>query len=138
MRTGSSGDQITKAAKPYSAETLKKIQIQYINSLKKDGTWQLNLILSNNSNENISARSESDTPLRLSWRFLDVNGTPRGGWDNRKDLTRDIRANSKSDATIFFEENVCKNGESLQLAFVEENLFWSFDIGVPVINIPCE
>lgn len=52
----------------------------------------MNLRIANNSGQRLAAMTTNNTPLRVSWRFLDRDGQPIGGFDPRINLPADIPA----------------------------------------------
>ena len=68
--------------------------------------------------------------MRISWRFLESNGTPRSDWETRKDLPFDIPANGSLNIHLPVDPAQAGDGRTLQVSLVQELVFWAHDIGV--------
>ncbi len=120
---GKLSDSIAKALRPGIG---KIVVIQ--------GQLVAELSVENNSAEPVHSISDDERPLRLSWRFVDINTQPgsNGGWDSRHDLTSDIATGQtyKTYATVAMP---AKEGRyRLELTVVQETVAWLQDEGMPI------
>jgi hypothetical protein len=122
----------------YAADEIRKLTYQYQGKRQDAGQWIVNIKISNAGREPIAARSSVGKPIRLSWRFLDVNGVPKSGWNKRKDLNVDIPGNGSVSISIPVDRADEIEGGMLQISPVQELVFWAHDIGVPPLTIPWE
>lgn len=125
---------ITETDRAYTAEELS--QLSYIVDLQQDAkqgnrAW---VTIKNSGDFSFSARSRIGKPLRLSWRFLDENGTALTGWELRKDLPQDIPKKGKRSVLIFLE--IPEGASALQVSMVQEADFWLHDIGIDPAMVP--
>ncbi|NLN67888.1 MAG: hypothetical protein GX143_06960 [Alcaligenaceae bacterium] len=123
----------TMSDRVYTADEIKDISFQIF-----DGTIpsDITVKIMNAGNINFSARSSIGKPFRVAWRFLDVNGIPMSGWDNRKDLPFDIPAKGVLEFQITV--NPPPNTAMIEVSMVQELEFWFHDVGVTTVTLPVQ
>ena len=90
--------------------------------------------ITNSADIAFAAHSKIGRPIRLSWRFLDADGSPLSGWDSRKALPADIPAEGELAVTVPFD--MPKNAAAVQVSMVQELVFWAHDIGIAPVSTP--
>jgi hypothetical protein len=127
---------ITSSDRIYSAKEFKVLSwglgkiVNYGNQLQV----QINIV--NDSNRPFSANSSVGKPIRVSWRLIDADGVPMGGWEARKSLSFDIPAHGKSEISFPLDSLQIKNAKAVQVSLVQELVFWAHDIGMQPFTIP--
>lgn len=123
----------TLSDRVYTADEINSISFQIFN-----GKTPSDIIVKimNAGNIDFSARSSIGKPFRVAWRFLDVNGIPMSGWDNRKDLPFDIPAKGALDFQITV--NPPPDAAMIEVSMVQELEFWFHDVGVTTVTLPVQ
>ena len=78
--------------------------------------------------------SLSSAPLRLSWRFLDLNGGPLSDWNTRQPISTDIPPGGESLNIIDAMPPDLPGTYKLQISLVAEGKFWFHDHGMSVLT----
>jgi hypothetical protein len=100
----------------------------------------LALKIINRGQENISALSLIDRPLRLAWRINDENGLPLTSWTQpredqplgllpqgyRRDLPGDIPAGDAIEILAPIPQEVLTSNKTLEFTLVQEDTIWGF------------
>jgi hypothetical protein len=125
---------------------IDKSQVKFIN-LKVDSllivdTIKLRVELTNNSKESFNSLRNSDSPIRLSWRFVPL-GTlgerlSEPGWDGRKNLDFKIQPNEKDFVSVSLPVPLIKGKYILEVSLVKEGEFWFHDSGMKIVGIPLD
>lgn len=102
------------------------LRIESIIKLGQETLVTFNVI---NSSDYIFAAG-SIKPIRISWRYINLNGVAMTGWDNRKGLTFDIPANGQLQMSISVDSLIMPSSSALEISIVQEGIFWGHDVGV--------
>ena len=121
---------ITLGNRDYSKDVFKKLSINFIEKKEKGNSWVIDLNISNDSNEIIHSGSTIGKPVRISWRFLTIDGLPKTGWDARQDLPFDINVNESINMKVSIDKNLVPQNGYIEFSLVQEQVFWAFDLGV--------
>lgn len=127
---------ITIADSEYSPEEINKLSLEYIGRTQLNNQWVVTLKIFNAGERAIASTSFLGKPIRLSWRFLDMSGTPKSGWDTRKDLPFDVPANGSLDIRIPIASGIELSRGFLQVSLVQDGVFWAHDHGFVPLRIP--
>jgi len=100
------------------------------------GATYVDFTITNIGAQRLSALTTNNTPLRVSWRFLDRDGTPTSGFDPRVSLPRDIPAHGSLVVPLRIDTEKMIAGGTLQADLVQEGLFWGHDIGLTPATHP--
>ncbi len=114
----------------YTNEEMSHISLQLFVNNELSEMTQVTVRIINSGDLIFASRSAIGKPLRISWRFLDANGIPLSGWDNRKDLPMDIPANGHLDLVLTVKKPIDSNQKVLQVSIVQELVAWGHDIGI--------
>lgn len=120
----------------YTQEEVRKLAYRFDSVSRPDDKAIVRLSVLNTGDLAIAAGSRINTPMRISWRFLDATGRPASGWDARMDLPFDIPANGELSINLPIDSSMEIRGGSLQVSLVQEGVFWAHDIGVQPLTIP--
>lgn len=127
---------ITGTRQVYSEHEFKYLSFG-IGEIEEEGNQPVaHVEIKNASSHSFSAFSLVGRPIRISWRFMDVNGQPTAGWDTRKDLPLDIPAQGTLDIRWPLDPVQMANAKAVQISLVQERVFWGHDIGVQPRTIP--
>ncbi|WDN90750.1 hypothetical protein BuS5_03721 [Desulfosarcina sp. BuS5] len=129
---------ITKIDREYSADEIRNLTYKFESIMQVNGKSMVKFTIINNGQAPIAALSSIGKPMRISWRFLAVNGEPVTGWDTRKDIPFDIPANGELTMQIPIKPESEIKGGTLQISIVQEGVFWGHDVGVEPLSIPWE
>lgn len=124
-----------KNRRPYSIEEFHNLSLHYLGKAVKNDKWTVEVKVVNASGLHFALYSV-DSPIRLSWRFIDTAGKPVSGWDTRMDLPFDVGADSFLNCKLLIDPKMEIKGGSLQVSLVQEGLFWGHDIGIEPLMIP--
>lgn len=119
----------------YTKEEIRKLAYRFENVARVDGQAIVHLSILNTGDLTIATGSRVNTPIRISWRFVDGSGRPASGWDTRMDLAFDIPANGELTVRLPIDSSMEIRGGSLQVSLVQEGVFWAHDIGVTPISV---
>ncbi|WP_090197630.1 hypothetical protein [Pseudomonas pohangensis] len=120
----------------YTQEEIRKLDYRFGSIARVEGQTIVYLSIHNTGDLTIAAGSRVNTPMRISWRFLDSTGLPASGWDTRMDLPFDIPAKGELAVRLPIDSAMEIKGGSLQVSLVQEGVFWAHDIGVQPLTIP--
>lgn len=120
----------------YTQGEVRKLAYRFESVSRVDDQAIVRLSILNTGNLAIAAGSRVNTPIRISWRFLDAAGRPASGWDTRMDLPFDIPAKGELAVRLPIDSSMEIRGGSLQVSLVQEGVFWAHDIGVQPLTIP--
>lgn len=123
---------ISAAATPYSAEDVR--HLSYEIAKPEAGAQQVVVTLRNSAEFAFSAWSDTEQPLRVSWRFRDARGEPLSDWNTRKDLPADIPAHGQIDVVLPLQ--IPAAAASIEVSMVQEQVFWLHDLGIPTVTAP--
>lgn len=127
---------ITSSDRIYTPEQFRLLRLESGEIQQADLRKRMQIIIENAGDFSFSAKSGVGKPIRFSWRFLDVNGIPLGGWAPRRDIPFDIPAAGTLSVQIPFNQPIPQEAVSVQVTLVQEMEFWAHDIGVPLITVP--
>jgi len=128
--------KLSTAEKSYSAEVFKKLHIR-VDGVEALGTrWRIKINLQNDADRLLSAYSRSSNPIAISYRFLDANEKPITNWNPRIYLWADVPAHES--LYLEFETPNETNYHFVELAIVQEGIFWSYDLGLAPKKIALE
>lgn len=111
----------------YTPAEFKNLKIEILDTEILGNSMKIELKFINKLDKVFSARS--NTPIRLSWRFLDSDRNPLTGFDSRVDLPFDIPKNGNLKISFDVLE-LPKNSNFIEISFVQEAVFWAHDIGI--------
>jgi len=138
LRDLSLADTVTRIDRRYSADEFRSLSYRIERRYKRGDQTYIDLRIDNAGPLPISAASAVGTPIRVSWRFLDEEGVATEGWNTRRDLPRDVRAEGSLTMSIPVADSMQVPGGTLQVSLVQEGVFWGHDIGIPDANFPWE
>ncbi|MGA7440014.1 MAG: glycosyltransferase family 39 protein [Luteibacter sp.] len=130
LRDTTLADTISTSAHSYPADVFRQLSCQVTRRYLQGGTTYVDVRIENAGSEPIAAASAVGTPIRVSWRFADARGVARGGWVTRADLPRDIPAGGSVTLSIPISPAMQVPGGELQVALVQEGVFWGHDVGI--------
>lgn len=113
-----------------------KYGVAEIKIIENNKTIFLDIV--NSSSYPIPAISTIGNPIRISWRYIDSNGSPLSGWDARKDLPFDIPPQGSLKISIPLDNYKKGTAKAVQVSFVQEGVFWAHDVGLKPLTIPLE
>lgn len=124
----------------YSIDILKNLSLTFIRFEKNKNRKYVIVGIKNSSDTTILASSSIGTPVRISWRYLDKFGHPISQWDeHRKDFPVDLKANDTELISILLEDgSKAKVGNTLEVSWVQEGLFWGHEMGIKPLKIKFE
>lgn len=122
------------AMRKYTPEELGRVKLNFEEIDRRLDSVVVDFEIVNPNDVAISAISNS--PIRISWRFLDAQGTPKTGWDTRKNLPFDIPAHSSLKMNLLIDPAMEVEGGALQISFVQEGDFWAHDVGFVPLTVP--
>jgi len=125
----------TSISREYAKNEFRALSYEYIGRGKFYGKEYVDIKINNSGKLPISAVSEIDKPVRLSWRFIDLAGNPLSGWDARKDLPLDVPANGSLNVRIPIDLKLAEHAAKLQVSMVQEMVFGGHEIGVTPLTI---
>lgn len=128
--------KITSASKKLAIADISKIKYGLGTVNNSGNTLLLNFKIINQSDITIPALSTVGSPIRISWRFNDINGRPLSGWDPRLDLPFDIPAHGSLNVPIVIKKPLPALTHSMSISLVHEGEFWAHDIGVDPLTYP--
>lgn len=120
----------------YTEGEVRELAYSFESVSRVNGLAIVHVNILNTGNLKIAAGSRVNTPIRISWRFLDAAGRPASGWDTRIDLPFDIPAKGELAVRLPIDARMEIRGGSLQVSLVQEGVFWAHDIGVQPLTIP--
>jgi hypothetical protein len=128
--------ETTKSLTAYSPDQFKALNFKrgeiYYNSEKQVMT---NVIIENPSEIKFSVLSETNHPIKVSWRYLDPSGKPLSGYDTRENIRFDIPAHGNLAVSFPLVWPSDKAVSAIQISIVQEGLFWGHDIGIEPLVI---
>lgn len=119
----------------YTEDQIRDLSYQVQEIIRENSSTVVAFRLNNSGARLIEAGSAINTPIRISWRFIDSTGIPASGWDTRMDLPFDIPAGGELIVHIPIDPTTEIKGGSLQFSVVQEGVFWAHDIGVEPLTI---
>lgn len=119
----------------YTADEFRKLSLGFVDKTSSNNQSFVRIKIKNFADSLFAASSSVGKPIRLSWRFLNTNGTPASGWETRMDLPFDVPAQSDIIVRIAIAPNTEVKGGTLQVSLVQEGVFWGHDIGVKPIEV---
>lgn len=126
---------ISTTDRVYNADEFRKLSLVFIDKHASNNRVNIGLKITNSGDIPIAASSSLGKQTRLSWRFLNANGTPVSGWETRMDLPFDVPAQNDIVVRIPIDPNMEIKGGTLQVSLVQEGVFWGHDIGIPPLAI---
>jgi hypothetical protein len=131
-------DSFSRLGRQYTQGEIRQLAYRFESTSRGNGQTIVRLSILNAGNLTIAAGSSVNTPIRVSWRFLDAMGRPASGWDTRMDLPFDIPAKGELVILLPIDPNMEIRGGSLQVSLVQEGVFWAHDVGVSPLTISWE
>lgn len=128
--------QFSVSKREYSADEFRQLSYRLVGTQLQGARKIVSIALINNSSTPIAARSAVGAPVRLSWRFVEADGTAVSGWDARQDLPFDVPGRDELLMKIAVPLNAGKRGRTLQISSVQEGRFWAHNIGVNPLSVP--
>ncbi|MGF6493627.1 hypothetical protein ABIE56_001810 [Luteibacter sp. 621] len=131
IRDESLADKVTRNDRAYTPEEFRQLSYQVQRRYKAGAQTYVDVRIGNASSNSVAVASSVGKPVRVSWRFLDASGRPTDGWNNRRDLPRDIPGHGGIIVKIPISNREEVPGGTLQIALLQEGVFWSHDVGMP-------
>ncbi|PTN55350.1 hypothetical protein C9J98_05815 [Stenotrophomonas panacihumi] len=132
----STEDAISRATRAYTEEEFKGLSYSLAPARKVAGATYVDLKIVNSGDQKIAALTSGNNPIHVSWRFLDRNDLPAGGFEPRLKLPRDIPAHGEAVLPIRIDRRKIVPGGTLQVDLVQEGTFWGQAIGMPPATLP--
>lgn len=126
---------VSQLGRQYTQEEIRQLAYRFESVSRGNGVTLVRLKILNSGNVTIAAGSSVNTPMRISWRFLDAAGQPVSGWDTRMDLPFDIPAQGELMFLLNIDEGMEIRGGSLQVSLVQEGVFWAHDVGLQPLEV---
>ena len=120
------------AGPPPKPESAPNIELQELGLSLFDKELVAIVKVKNASKDYLAALSPA--PLRLSWRFVDLNGVTLGGWDTRQPISTDIPPGGESLNIIDGKLPESPGIYKLQISLVAEGKFWFHQHGMNVLT----
>lgn len=89
----------------------------------------------NSGDDVFSFASATGNPIKISWRYIDQDGSAITDWDNRIGLPFDIPSNGELQIIIPLVDLKESNVSAVEISLVQEGVFWLHDIGLPPAKI---
>jgi hypothetical protein len=121
---------ISFAGRVYSADEFKHLRIGSGEVLTHSHQKVIRIDILNSSDHAFASASSLGKPIRIAWRFVDANGRPMSGWDNRKSLPFDIPAQGKLELLVALDASNIHDAVAVEFSLVQELVFWGHDIGL--------
>ena len=128
--------QFTVSRREYTPDEFRQLSYGSARIEPHGGRSLVWLTIRNAGDAPISGISATDTPVRISWRFLRPDGSPVSGWETRRNLPFDIPAKGELVVPIEIDPSAAVAGGTLQFSLVQEGRFWIHDLGVAPLSIP--
>lgn len=126
---------ISQIDRVYTPEEFQAISLK-AGSIEKIGAKLLiHFAISNTSKIPFAATSSLGKPIRISWRYIDNEGRPLGGWDARKSLPFNIPASDEMQISIPLNPSEVRDAKGVEISLVQELVFWGHDIGVTPLKV---
>lgn len=92
------------------------------------------VIVVNDSDAVLASLSNSNQPIRFSWRFVapDAAAGSAPGWDSRSALRKDIAPHGRESLRLLIDAPTIPGRYRLELSMVQENVAWFHDRGMPI------
>jgi hypothetical protein len=121
----------------YSEDDVRHIRLAFEGPIQKDGAeWKVRIMVTNgNPLTRMHGAAEGYPPLRLSWRVVSQEKDIHKGWVDRLDLPALAPGESRAVTISVAAPIQADSGQQLQLAIVQEGMFWSHDIGVAPVSL---
>ena len=120
---------------PLPAAIFANIRVE-IASLAIANTQQLgvDLIVSNRLDRALASVSDSNQPIRFSWRFVstDAGALLSGDWAPRSDLTRDVPPHASTHIRLQIDTPTTADRYRLEVTMVQEGVVWFHELGMPI------
>lgn len=114
----------------YSVDEFKHLKLGSGEVFTNSNQTMIRINILNSSDHSFASGSALGKPIRISWRFIDSDGRPMSGWNNRKNLPFDIPAQGKLEMVISFNASEIHNARAVEISLVQEYVFWAHDIGL--------
>lgn len=126
---------ISKIDRVYKPEEFQAISLN-TGSIENIGSQLLIRFTINNASKTpFAATSSLGKPIRISWRYIDNEGRPLGGWNVRKSLPFDIPASGEIQISFPLNVSEVRDAKGLEISLVQELVFWGHDIGVKPLTM---
>ena len=95
---------------------------------------KVELVVSNGLDTVLASVSESNQPIRFSWRFVAVDtGSPLStDWATRSELRKDVPAHAREHLRLLVDAPSTAGRYRLDVTMVQEDVAWFHDWGMPV------
>jgi hypothetical protein len=95
---------------------------------------KVDLVVSNGLDRALASLSNSNQPIRFSWRFLTANtGTPLSAdWAPRSELRKDVPPHASEHLQLLIDTPEIPGRYRLEVSMVQEDVAWFHDKGMPV------
>jgi hypothetical protein len=123
---------VTLFAGAVPEELMAKLVLRIERLEVRAGLVYITAAITNGSSFNLPAGSATDTPIRLSARFINVRGGPSPGWDLRQDLAIDIPPGETQHVEIPIAPPATPGKYWVELSMVQEAVAWFHDHGMPI------
>jgi hypothetical protein len=120
----------------YSADEFNKLSLGAGEVIKNGNHHILSIVISNSLNYSFIANSGVGKPIRISWRYIDMQGQPLSNWENRRNLPSDIPAEGSLKVIAALDPHKLKVASAVEVSIVQELVFWGHDIGIQPVKIP--
>ncbi len=99
-----------------------------------DGRLSVELRLNNGGNEPLPSLSDTNQPIRASWRIVDLASPPglNDDWSPRKDLTSDVPAHGSQQIHVTIAAPGSAGKYKLQASVVQDGVVWFHNAGMQI------
>ncbi|HQV72691.1 MAG: hypothetical protein WAR01_01390 [Dokdonella sp.] len=95
---------------------------------------EVELVVSNGLDTVLASVSESNQPIRFSWRFVSADsGVPVStDWATRSELRKDVPAHAREQLRLLIDAPIAPGRYRLEMTLLQENVAWFHERGMPI------
>jgi len=122
-----------KGALPRAAFAAVQVEIADV-TMANAQQLTIELIISNGLDSVLASVSDSNQPIRFSWRFVaaDTGAPVSTDWATRSELRKDIPAHAREHLRLLVDAPSTAGRYRLDVTMVQEDVAWFHDWGMPV------
>ena len=122
-----------KGAMPRAAFARVRVAIADV-AIANSQQLKVELIVSNGLDTVLASVSDSNQPIRFSWRFVSVDsGAPLSAdWAPRSELRKDVPAHASEQLRLLIDAPIVPGRYRLEMTMVQEDVAWFHEKGMPI------